>query len=72
VAKAATKVSTVSSTGTAWGARGSDPAAAADLGNGLPFIDLHMAEAKEFALLVEQLYASDRDSVAKGVIEVVL
>jgi hypothetical protein len=49
-----------------------DPAAAADLSNGLPFIDLHMAEAKEFAFLVDQLYASDRDLVAKGVIEVVL
>ena len=49
-----------------------DPAAAADLNEGLPFIDLHMAEAKEFAILVEQLYASDRDSVLKGVIEVVI
>jgi hypothetical protein len=49
-----------------------DPTAAADLNEGLPFIDLHMAEAKEFAILVEQLYASDRDSVPKGVIEVLL
>jgi len=49
-----------------------DPAAAADLSDGLPFIDLHVVEAKEFAILVEQLYASDRDSVPKGVIEVVL
>jgi len=49
-----------------------DPAAAADLSDGLPFVDLHRAEAKEFAILVEQLYASDRDSVPKGVIEVVL
>jgi len=48
------------------------PAAAADLSEGLPFIDLHVVEAKEFAILVEQLYASDRDSVPKGVIEVVL
>jgi hypothetical protein len=49
-----------------------DQAAAADLSLGLPFVDLHMAEAKEFAILVEQLYASDRDSVPNGVIEVVL
>jgi hypothetical protein len=49
-----------------------DAAAAADLSDGLPFVDLHMAEAKEFAILVEQLYASDRDSVPKGVVEVVL
>jgi hypothetical protein len=49
-----------------------DPAAAADLSDGLPFVDLHMAEPKEFAIFVEQLYGSDRDSVPKGVIEVVL
>ena len=49
-----------------------DPAAAAELSDGLPFVDLDMAEAKEFAILVEQLYASDRDSVPKGVVEVVL
>ena len=49
-----------------------DPAAAADLGDGLPFIDLHMVEAKDFAMMVERLYATDRDSVPKGVIEVVL
>ncbi|HVC96558.1 MAG TPA: hypothetical protein VND64_22930 [Pirellulales bacterium] len=49
-----------------------DADAAADLSDGLPFVDLHMTEAKEFAILVEQLYASDRDSVPKGVIEIVL
>ena len=49
-----------------------DPAAAADLSEGLPFIDLHVAEAKEFAILVEKLYASDRDLTPKGVIEVIL
>jgi hypothetical protein len=49
-----------------------DPAAAADLSEGLPFIDLHMAEAAEFIVLVEHLYGSDRDSVPKCVVEVVL
>ena len=49
-----------------------DPTAAADLCNGLPFIDLHMAEAKEFAIMVEELYGSDRDGIPKGVTEVVL
>jgi hypothetical protein len=49
-----------------------DPVSAADLIEALPFIDLHLAESKEFAILVEQLYATDRDSVHKGVIEVVL
>ncbi len=49
-----------------------DPTAAAELAEGLPFVDLHMTEAKEFAIMVEQLYGSDRDAVPKGVIEVVL
>jgi hypothetical protein len=49
-----------------------DLAAAANLSEGLPFIDLHMTEAKEFAIITEQVYASDRDAVPKGVIEVVL
>ncbi len=49
-----------------------DTLAAADLTDGLPFIDLHMTESKEFAIMVEQLYASDRDAVPKGVIEVAL
>jgi hypothetical protein len=49
-----------------------DLAVAANLSEGLPFIDLQMTEAEEFAIMVEQLYASDRDAVPKGVIEVVL
>ena len=44
----------------------------ADLTDGLPFIDLHMTEAKEFAIMLEQLYASDRDAIPKGVVEVIL
>ena len=47
-----------------------DPNAATELAEGLPFVDLHMTEAKEFRIMVEQLYASDRDAVPKGVIEV--
>jgi hypothetical protein len=49
-----------------------DVAAAAELTEGLPFVDLHMTEAKEFGIMVEHLYASDRDAIPKGVIEVVL
>jgi hypothetical protein len=49
-----------------------DSAAATSLSEGLPFIDLHMTEAKEFAIMVEQFYASDRDAVPKGVVEVIL
>lgn len=49
-----------------------EPGAAADLSVGLPFVDLHMVEAVDFAMMVEQFYASDRDLVPKGVIEVAL
>jgi hypothetical protein len=49
-----------------------DVVAAADLSEGLPFIDLQIAEAKEFVVLIESLYGTDRDSIPKGVIEVLL
>jgi hypothetical protein len=49
-----------------------DPVAAAELNAGLPFVDLHMVEANEFAILVDKFYATDRDSNPKGVIEVIL
>lgn len=49
-----------------------DHAAAAELSEGLPFIDLHQVEAKEFAMMIDQLYGSDRDSIPKGVVEVIL
>lgn len=49
-----------------------DETAAADLNEGLPFVDLHLTEAKEFVMMVEHLYASDRDAVPKGVLEVIL
>ncbi|MEI8020209.1 MAG: hypothetical protein WCH39_18545 [Schlesneria sp.] len=49
-----------------------DPVAAAELNDGLPFVDLHMVEANEFAILVDKFYATDRDSIPKGVIEVIL
>lgn len=47
-----------------------DATAASDLSDGLPFLDIHMVEYKDFLIMVEHLYASDRDSVPKGVIEV--
>jgi hypothetical protein len=49
-----------------------DATAAAALAEGLPFIDLHMTEMREFRIMIEQLYASDRNAVPKGVIEVIL
>ena len=49
-----------------------DQVAAAELNGGLPFVDLHMVEPNEFAILVDNFYATDRDSTPKGVIEVIL
>ena len=49
-----------------------DSVAAAELNEGLPFVDLHMVEANEFAILVDKFYATDRDSTPIGVIEVIL
>jgi hypothetical protein len=49
-----------------------DPIAAAELMEGLPFIDLHMTEATEFRIMVEQFFSSDRNAVVKGVLEVIL
>ena len=46
--------------------------AATDLDDGLPFVDLHMVEVNEFAILVQMIYATDRNSAPKGVIEVTL
>jgi hypothetical protein len=49
-----------------------DQNAASELDEGLPFIDLSLAEAKEFVIMVEELYATDLDAIPKGVIEIVL
>jgi uncharacterized protein DUF6932 len=49
-----------------------DAAAADELAEGLPFIDLELVEGLDFAILVEQFFATDRDGVGKGVVEVVL
>lgn len=49
-----------------------DSRAADELVAGLPFIDLELVEDAEFAILVEEFFATDRDEFAKGVIEVLL
>ena len=43
-----------------------------ELLDGLPFIELKMVGAEDFTLLVERIFATDRQAVAKGMIEVVL
>ena len=47
-----------------------DPDAADELADGLPFIDLQLLEDAEFAILVGEFFATDRDENPKGVIEV--
>jgi hypothetical protein len=48
-----------------------DAKAAEELVGGLPFIDLELVEDAEFAILVEEFFATDRNEFPKGVIEVV-
>ena len=47
-----------------------DPDAADELADGLPFIDLQLLEDAEFAILVGEFFATDRDENPKGVIEI--
>jgi hypothetical protein len=49
-----------------------DADAEKELLDGLPFIELKMVGAEDFALLVEHIFASDRKAIPKGMIEVVL
>jgi hypothetical protein len=49
-----------------------DPAALDEINEGLPFLDIHLAEPSEFALLADQLFATDRDGIPKGLVEVIL
>ena len=49
-----------------------DADAEKELLDGLPFIELKIVGAADFALLVEHIFASDRQAIPKGMIEVVL
>jgi hypothetical protein len=49
-----------------------DPAADDELGAGLPFIDMKRVRADQFDLFVHEIFATDRDRVPKGMIEVIL
>jgi hypothetical protein len=49
-----------------------DAGAEKELLDGLPSIELKMVGAEDFALLVERVFASDRQAVPKGMIEVAL
>jgi hypothetical protein len=49
-----------------------DQAADEELAAGLPFIDLKRVRADQFDLFVHEIFATDRDNVPKGMIEVLL
>lgn len=46
--------------------------AAKELLDGLPFLDLQLVRAFEFNIFVDQIFATDRDGIAKGMVEVIL
>jgi hypothetical protein len=48
----------------------SDPAAEAALTEGLPFLQLSLVEQAEFDMMVGIIYATDRQAIPKGMIEV--
>ena len=49
-----------------------DSAAENDIRQGIPFLDIHIVELRDFAFYIETLYATDRYFVSKGMVEVVL
>ena len=48
-----------------------DPEAERELTSGLPFLQIDLVREDGFRDLVERVYATDRDQVPKGMIEVV-
>lgn len=42
------------------------------LADGLPFIQMYMVEAEEYNYFTQQFYATDRNNVPKGMVEVIL
>ena len=49
----------------------SDVAAAADLLSGLPFINMELVDQEAFEQFTEKTFATDRDLIPKGMIEVI-
>jgi hypothetical protein len=39
---------------------------------GIPFLEIHLVEEKDFAFFTEILYSTDRFSISKGIVEVLL
>jgi hypothetical protein len=49
-----------------------EPAAEAGLMAGFPFLELSLVNHADFDLLVDEFFATDRQSVSKGTVEVLL
>lgn len=49
-----------------------DAAANDELAAGLPFLEIQVVEDEGFNYLVQRFFATDRDSVPKGMVEVIL
>ena len=49
-----------------------DPAAEAELADGLPFMQISLVEQAEFDIITGTIYATDRQAIPKGMIEVLL
>ena len=49
-----------------------DVAAEQELEEGLPFLELQLVDEQGFAYFVERFFATDRDDINKGMIEIVL
>jgi Family of unknown function (DUF6932) len=49
-----------------------EAAAEVELRDGLPFVDLHVVGAEDFDLFVNTIFGTDRLTVPKGVVEVLL
>ena len=50
--------------------RSYDHSALDEIADGFPFLEVQLVEPPEFSLLVEQFFATDRQNVPKGLVEV--
>jgi hypothetical protein len=48
-----------------------DPAAEVELIAGLPFLELSMVSQSDFEVLVNEFFATDRNTIGKGMVEIV-
>ena len=48
-----------------------DPAAEAEIIAGLPFLELSMVSQSDFKVLVNEFFATDRNAICKGMVEIV-